>query len=317
MRPVVRLAVAFGLAVFPVASILATHVCAASLTLDPDLVYLGSLSGGDRADDDAAPTATELRIESADDWCLELRLADSPRRIADAVVLPLERLRRIHLGLPEALLDGGSSVVMRGKGASSPCLVTLDWSFVQNALQTYVQPEDPPGDYQITLSGRLLDAEADQPLTGPTNLVLEFRIRQWLGFAEAITDSRINVYGIPGEGESGATVIPLTANCGWTLSVAATSDLVRDDGLIVISAGSLAVAVPERGGYGEWTPVQYGWVPLGGPLLLARGTEPAAFTLNKPGVPLMMKLATEHTPPAGIYHMTLSVSLASDVAARE
>jgi hypothetical protein len=317
MRPSVGHTIAFGLALLLAAGLIETDVRAASLTLAPDLVYLGSFSGGDATNDDEVAVTTELRIDSVDDWCLELTLVEAPHRIEDAIALPLQRMRQIHPGPPEALLNGGSSIVMRGKGTPGPHVITLDWSFVQNALQSYLRPEDPPGNYETTLAGRLLDAAGDQPLSDAVSLVFEFRIQRWLELADGVPDSRINVYESGGENESYPTIVPLTGNCGWTLTVAAMSDLVRDDGLVVIPAGSVAVSVSNQGGYGEWTPMQYDWAPLRESLLLARGAEPTPFTLNNPGVPLRVKFESDQCPPAGAYHMTLSVSVASDVVSRE
>jgi hypothetical protein len=295
------------------ASLIATNTRAAVITSDPDLVYLGSFSGGDAVDDELVPATTELQIDSADDWSLELRLVDWPHRVDDAAGLPLEPGRPTPRTIPRELLDGEAVVPMRGTGSPRPQVATVDWRFLQTALQGYIQPEDPAGDYEATLSGRLLGANGGSPLSDPATLALVFEIRPWLGIADDLPDIHLNVYDLLGAGESEAMTIPILGNCGWTLSVTATSDLVREDGLSVIPAGSLAVAVPENGGSGEWTPLRHGWTPLHDRLPVARGPGLSGALRSRPGVPMLMAFKAEPSPPAGTYHMTLSLSVASDL----
>ena len=299
--PVVSLAVL----VWATSSLPPRSAIAAQLRFEPGSGYLGSFSTLDPLESDVAPGRISVRVQSDVDWRLEVRMREPLRRTADGLVLPTERAPGARGAGPSPIFSLEPHVALSGPASRGSDSVLRDWHELAKALEDYLDRNDPPGTYEGTLLGRLLDSSGD-PLTDYVALSIQFDIAPWVEIVDHdVPDFSVPVTDGALEGESPTAAVRLVSNSSWTLLVSGGQEPgPRNHGIGFDPGGLSACALTE--GQARWRLLRPGCVPLGPePQAFIAGDAPRPFSLSNEEIPVVIRFRTAQAIPAGAYGATV------------
>ena len=271
---------------------------AAELRFEPSSAHLGSFSTLNPLESAVSPAKISVRIQADRPWRLEVRLREPLRRIDDRLALPTTRVRNSPaISAPTFTLE--PRVIMSGPGTRGSAEV-LEWRDLAKAVEAYLELADPPGTYQGTLVGRLLDSSG-APLTGPVSMSIQFDVARWVEivdddvpeFSVAVGDETI-------DSESPMAAVRLISNTSWTLFI--SGDPARPPHKAVALAPGTLTACAPIDGPGGWRPLKSGCAPLGvEPVALVTGEAPPPFSVSNQEIPIVVRYRTARSVPAGAY----------------
>lgn len=281
------------------------------LSADPAFFQVGSFSSRNPLQSETHPGSTDVHILSSGPWRLEIQLEGPMRRIPDGLELPLDRAARRLPGIAPELLDLQPSVFASGSGSPVDVPLTVDWLDLATGLQTYLDPYDPAGTYEVSLHGRLLDPDAGTALTDDVTVTMQFEIQPWAEFlAAGLPPYEIVLDGADPFGSGAVGVLSITGNAGWKLCCLHAGDLTAPDGGAVLAASDLKICLESTIPPDGWLPVQPGCRPVGeGPLDLAvcsANQDPGEHVHD---VPFHLVYEGPEPPPAGRYRTMLEFEI--------
>ena len=162
----------------------------AQLRFEPGTAYLGSFSTLDHLDSDVVPGGVSVGVISDGDWRLEVGMRSPLRRTADGLTLPTDRATGRPGTAESPIFSLEPRIVMSGSATGEEAL--RDWRELARALEAYLDRADPPGRYEGTLFGRLLDSSGT-PVTDYVSLSIQFDIAPWV----QIVDRRVPDFTVP------------------------------------------------------------------------------------------------------------------------
>ncbi len=278
---------------------------AAELRFEPGVAYLGSFSTLDPLDSDVSRDGISVELQSDADWRLEVRMTSPPHRTADGLALAPNRAPGSRSSSRPPGFSLEPQILMFGQGANRSGEVRRDWRGLARALEDYLDRGDPPGSYEVTLAGRLLDA-AGGPLTDYTSLSIRFDVVPWVQIVDRrIPDFAVMVLDGALEGVSPSQTVRLVSNSSWSLLVSGGQEVEARAPKCVVHPGELS-ACAQADGQTRWRPFGPGYVPLGQePQSLVVGDAPEPFSVADEIVPIVIRFHTENFIPAGRYGAAL------------
>lgn len=273
----------------------------AQLRFVPGFAHLGTFSTLDPLDSAVSPGGISVGILSDEDWRLEVRMREPLRRTADGLALPTDRAPGASVSAPSPIFSMEPHVVLSGTRSSESGEVLRDWRGLAEALEGYLNRGDPPGTYEGTLLGRLLDPSGS-PLTDYASLSVQFDIAPWVQIVDHdLPDFSVPVLDGALEGESPTAAVRLVSNSSWTLLVSGGQGPgPRNQGIAFDSGGLSACALTE--GQAGWRLQSPGCVQLGPePQSLIVGDAPQPFTVSIEEIPVVIRFRTGQAVPAGAY----------------
>ena len=304
-RNVPRPRLAITLIVFVCASF-PQPASAAQLRFEPAFAYLGTFSTLDPLNSDASPGRISLGIQADGDWRLEVRMREPLRRTSDGLALPTDRAPGASVSVPSPVFSLEPHVVLSGPGSSESGEVLHDWRELAKALEGYLDRGDPPGTYEGTLLGRLLDPSG-AALTEYVSMSVQFDIAPWVQIVDHdVPDFSVPVLDGALEGESPTATVRLVSNSSWTLLVSGGLEREsRSQGIAFDPDGLSACALTE--GQARWRVLRPGCVPLGPePQSFIVGDAPQPFSVSNEEIPVVIRFRTEQAVPAGAYGAAVS-----------
>lgn len=295
-----------GLVVVVLLAVLAAPVPAQEPTVEfqPAFFYIGNFSTLLPLESDMLSGTTVLRVLSDVSWQLELILEGPVRRTRDGLELPLSRVAVVHPEVPNEVVNLQPYIYTTRAGSEIPYEVEADWLRLATGLQAYLQIEDPPGTYELTVLARLLDP-AGAPLTGYASCTLQFDLEPWVRFSPmALPACEVQVPDGGFMGESQTVMLNLLSNSSWRISVHAQSDLIGLEGGDVVPIDVLSACVVDDGK--EWRPQRSECETIqNGPVVLVVGEEPIPFTLAVQQIPVYLSFSGSEPLGAGWYGSSL------------
>ena len=274
---------------------------ATQLRFEPGTAYLGTFSTLDPLDSDVSLGRVSVGIQSGEDWRLEIRLREPLRRTADGLTLPTDRAPGSSGSVPPPIFSPGPHIVLSGSASSESGGGVRDWLEVAKALEEYLDRGDPPGTYEGTLLGRLLDSSGS-PLTEYVSLSIQFDIAPWVQIVDHdIPDFSVPVLDGALEGESPTAAVRLVSNSSWVLLVSGGQGPEPRNQGIAFDPGGLSVCALTEG-QARWKLLGAGCVPLGSePQSFIAGDAPQPFSISNEEIPVVIRFQTKHAVPAGVY----------------
>jgi len=295
-----------GLALAAVALLLAVPAPAQEPTVefDPPFFYIGSFSTLMPLQSDMLSGVTVLRVLSDVSWQLELILEGPIRRTLDGLELPLSRIAVVHPQVPNEVANLQPYIHTKRAGSEIPYEVEADWVRLATGLQAYLDLEDPPGTYELTVLARLLDLDG-APLTGYASCTLQFDVEPWISFSSMpLPACEVQVPDGGYAGESQTVVLSLITNSSWRILVHAQADLIGLDGGVVVPVDVLSACVVDIGK--EWRPQRSECETIqNGPVVLVVGEQPQPFSVTVQQIPVYLTYSGVELLGAGWYGTSL------------